>query len=98
MPSDPKAVRCWLNDIRHHIAMAEGFVADVSYDVFKDAGRMSKASCAIASGCADQGSGEPAKHGKRTPLRWCMALRLCTLRSLDMEENGRMGTSTKRAR
>jgi uncharacterized protein with HEPN domain len=36
MPSDPKAVRRWLNDIRHHIAMAEGFVADVSYEVFKD--------------------------------------------------------------
>lgn len=36
MPSEPEAIRRWLNDIRHHIAMAEGFVADMGYDAFKD--------------------------------------------------------------
>jgi hypothetical protein len=28
-PSDPETIRRWLNDIRHHIAMAESFVASV---------------------------------------------------------------------
>jgi uncharacterized protein with HEPN domain len=36
MPSDSAATRRWLSDIRHHIAMAEGFVAGVNYDAFKD--------------------------------------------------------------
>lgn len=36
MPSEAEAARRWLNDIRHHIAMAEGFVAGMSYEVFKD--------------------------------------------------------------
>jgi uncharacterized protein with HEPN domain len=36
MPSDSDATKRWLNDIRHHIAMAAGFVAGVSYDSFKD--------------------------------------------------------------
>ncbi len=35
-PSDPEAIRRWLNDIRHHIAMADGFVADMDYATFKD--------------------------------------------------------------
>jgi uncharacterized protein with HEPN domain len=35
-PSDPEAIRRWLNDIRHHIAMAEGFVAGMAYTTFKD--------------------------------------------------------------
>jgi len=36
MPSDPEATRRWLIDIQHHIAMAEGFVAGIGYDSFKD--------------------------------------------------------------
>jgi uncharacterized protein with HEPN domain len=36
MPSDSDAIRRWLTDIRHHIAMAEGFVAGLGYDAFKD--------------------------------------------------------------
>jgi uncharacterized protein with HEPN domain len=36
MPSDIDAARRWLADIKHHIAMAEGFVAGMSYDAFKD--------------------------------------------------------------
>jgi hypothetical protein len=36
MPSDRKATERWLLDIHHHIAMVEGFVAGVPYDVFKD--------------------------------------------------------------
>ncbi len=36
MPSDTEAMRRWLSDIRHHIAMAEGFVAGLSYNAFKD--------------------------------------------------------------
>jgi uncharacterized protein with HEPN domain len=36
MPSDIEALRRWLNDIQHHIAMAEGFVAGMSYEAFKD--------------------------------------------------------------
>jgi uncharacterized protein with HEPN domain len=35
-PSDPEALRRWLNDIRHHIALAEGFVAGMAYTTFKD--------------------------------------------------------------
>jgi hypothetical protein len=35
-PSDTEAVRRYLNDIRHHIAMAEGFVAGIDYTTFKD--------------------------------------------------------------
>jgi uncharacterized protein with HEPN domain len=36
MPSEIDAARRWLADIKHHIAMAEGFVAGMSYDEFKD--------------------------------------------------------------
>ena len=36
MPSDPEATRRRLIDIQHHIAMAEGFVAGIGYDAFKD--------------------------------------------------------------
>jgi uncharacterized protein with HEPN domain len=36
MPSDPDSIRRWLNDIQHHIAMAQGFVAGMSYDTFRD--------------------------------------------------------------
>src|SRR3954471_12983638 len=36
MPSDVDALRRWLTDIQHHIAMAEGFVAGMHYDAFKD--------------------------------------------------------------
>lgn len=36
MPSEREAVRRWLEDIRHHIAMAERFVAGMSYETFKD--------------------------------------------------------------
>jgi uncharacterized protein with HEPN domain len=36
MPSDPEATHRWLNDIGHHIAMAENFVAGMSYEMFKD--------------------------------------------------------------
>jgi uncharacterized protein with HEPN domain len=35
MPSDPDSIRRWLNDIQHHIAMAQGFVAGMSYDTFR---------------------------------------------------------------
>jgi len=35
-PSDFEATRRRLNDIGHHIAMAEGFVAGMSYESFKD--------------------------------------------------------------
>jgi uncharacterized protein with HEPN domain len=36
MPSEPRDTRPWLIDIRHHIAKAEGFVAGLSYEAFKD--------------------------------------------------------------
>ena len=36
MPSDSGAIRRWLADIQHHIEMAQGFVAGISYDTFKD--------------------------------------------------------------
>jgi uncharacterized protein with HEPN domain len=36
MPSEREATRRWLGDIQHHIAMAEGFVAGIGYDSFKD--------------------------------------------------------------
>jgi uncharacterized protein with HEPN domain len=35
-PSDPEALHRWFSDIRHHIAMAEGFVAGMDYTTFKD--------------------------------------------------------------
>jgi uncharacterized protein with HEPN domain len=35
MPSEFEATRRWLDDIQRHIAMAEGFVAGMSYDAFK---------------------------------------------------------------
>jgi uncharacterized protein with HEPN domain len=36
MPSDQGTVRRWLNDIRHHIELAQTFVAGMSYDAFRD--------------------------------------------------------------
>jgi len=36
MPSEREATRRWLSDIRHHIAMAEGFTAGIAYAAFKD--------------------------------------------------------------
>ena len=36
MLSEREAARRWVGDIRHHIAMAEGFVAGIGYDTFKD--------------------------------------------------------------
>jgi len=36
MPSNPEAIRRWLNDIQHHIVMAESFVAGLSYEAFRD--------------------------------------------------------------
>ena len=36
MPSEAEATRRWLNDIRHHIDMANGFIAGLDYDAFKD--------------------------------------------------------------
>jgi uncharacterized protein with HEPN domain len=36
MPSDTETLRRWLSDIHHHIAMAEGFVAGMGYEAFKD--------------------------------------------------------------
>jgi hypothetical protein len=35
MPSDTEALHRWLNDIQHHIAMVEGFVAGVGDDAFE---------------------------------------------------------------
>jgi len=31
-----EATRRWLNDIQHHIAMAQGFIAGMSYEAFTD--------------------------------------------------------------
>jgi uncharacterized protein with HEPN domain len=36
MLSKSEAIRRWLNDIQHHIAMAQGFVAGMNYEAFKD--------------------------------------------------------------
>jgi uncharacterized protein with HEPN domain len=36
MPSDPGAIRRWLIDIQHHIAMAQEFVAGTDYEAFKN--------------------------------------------------------------
>jgi uncharacterized protein with HEPN domain len=36
MPSEPEAVRRWLNDIRHTIAMVGRFAAGMTYATFKD--------------------------------------------------------------
>jgi uncharacterized protein with HEPN domain len=36
MPSDSEATRRWLTGIRHHIAMAQGFVDGMNLDAFKD--------------------------------------------------------------
>ncbi len=36
MPSDVEATRRWLNDIRRHIEMANGFIAGLNYDTFKE--------------------------------------------------------------
>ena len=36
MLSKSEAIRRWLNDIQHHIAMAQGFVAGMNYAGFKD--------------------------------------------------------------
>ena len=36
MPSDHGAIRRWLTDIQHHIGMAQGFVAGINYETFRD--------------------------------------------------------------
>ncbi|HEY1933394.1 MAG TPA: HepT-like ribonuclease domain-containing protein [Acetobacteraceae bacterium] len=36
MPSDRDTLRRWLNDIRHHIAVARTFVDGMSYEEFSD--------------------------------------------------------------
>jgi uncharacterized protein with HEPN domain len=36
MPSDSQPVRRWLEDILHHIDLADGFVADVDENAFPD--------------------------------------------------------------
>ena len=36
MPSDSDAISRWLNDIKHHIVMAQNFVEGMSYDAFCD--------------------------------------------------------------
>jgi len=34
MPSEAASTRRWLNDIRYHIGLAQGFVAGLDYEVF----------------------------------------------------------------
>jgi hypothetical protein len=36
MPSEGRDTSRWLQDIRHQIALAEGFTAGVAYESFKD--------------------------------------------------------------
>ena len=36
MPSDLQKTARWLSDIRHHIVLAEGFAAGLTYETFKD--------------------------------------------------------------
>jgi uncharacterized protein with HEPN domain len=36
MPSEAEATRRWLNDIRYHIGLAEGFIVGMNYEAFKD--------------------------------------------------------------
>ncbi|HEX4365302.1 MAG TPA: HepT-like ribonuclease domain-containing protein [Rhodopila sp.] len=36
MPSDPAAVRRWLDDIHHHIVLAQTFAEGMSYDALCD--------------------------------------------------------------
>jgi uncharacterized protein with HEPN domain len=36
MPSESEATRRWLGDIHHHIVLAKGFIAGLTYDAFKD--------------------------------------------------------------
>src|SRR5208283_4135408 len=36
MPFDDRDTARWLNDIRHHIAMASSFASGMSYEAFKD--------------------------------------------------------------
>lgn len=36
MPSDPAATSRWLNDIRHHIVLAQRFVEGMTYDALRD--------------------------------------------------------------
>jgi uncharacterized protein with HEPN domain len=36
MPSELEATYRWLADIRHHIAMAQGFIQGTPYESFKD--------------------------------------------------------------
>ena len=36
MPSDQEATRRWLIDIRHHIALADGFATGMTYEAFRD--------------------------------------------------------------
>jgi uncharacterized protein with HEPN domain len=36
MPFDPDAVRRWLDDIHHHIVLAQTFAEEMSYDALRD--------------------------------------------------------------
>lgn len=36
MPSESEATRRWLNDIRHHMELANGFIAGLNCETFKD--------------------------------------------------------------
>jgi uncharacterized protein with HEPN domain len=36
MLSKSEAIRRWLSDIQHHVAMAQGFDAGMNYEAFKD--------------------------------------------------------------
>jgi uncharacterized protein with HEPN domain len=36
MPSEREAAQRWLDDLRHHVSMAEGFIAGMTYETFKD--------------------------------------------------------------
>lgn len=69
MPSDAEATRRWLIDIRHHIAMAEGFVAGVSYEAFKDDNLRLYAVVRCLSHC-DLRHREARPHGNRGQIEW----------------------------
>jgi len=36
MPSEAATTRRWLNDIRYHIELAQGFIAGIAYEAFRD--------------------------------------------------------------
>ncbi len=35
MPSEAITARRWLSDIRYHIGLAQGFIADLDYEIFR---------------------------------------------------------------